>query len=192
MPDSNRTKRLAKELVAGSRQAMAVIVRNVPPSYNWGWYSREDQRMHLQSVDAKHRMLGYKVWLESKGKRVFEPEPGIPSKVLEPLRDILATRERLRVEVKWVAFMLDNHWLSLRVEGMLITITAYPKTHNQFVRSLDIRSIIRNPEYSKLVKPDQVSFNREILCLEVAVLPTDDEGRRHHLPLDEILWGPLT
>jgi hypothetical protein len=71
---------------------------------------------------------------------------------------------------------------------MVITIIAYPKTHNQFERVVDIRNIIRNPERSRLVKPEQVSFNQEFLCLEVAVLPTDPESRRHHLPLNEILW----
>jgi hypothetical protein len=188
MAKSDRAKRLARQVVAGSREAMAVIVRNVPPSYSWGWYSREDPRMHLQAVDPQHKNLGYKVWLENKGKRVVEPEPGIPPKVLKSLQAVLSTNERIHVEDQWIDFMLNNGWLSLRVEGMVITIIACPKTHNQFERVVDIRNIIRNPERSRLVKPEQVSFNQEFLCLEVAVLPTDPESRRHHLPLNEILW----
>lgn len=59
---------------------MAVIIRGKPPTYDWGWFSREDQRMHLQVVDRLHWKLHYKVWLEREGKKVFEPEPGIPAK----------------------------------------------------------------------------------------------------------------
>lgn len=83
MARSDRAKRLAKQVVAGSREAMAVIVRNVPPSYSWGWYSREDPRMHLQAVDSQHRKLGYKVWLENKGKRVVETRAGNSAQGLE-------------------------------------------------------------------------------------------------------------
>jgi hypothetical protein len=62
-----------------------VILRNVPAGYHWGWYSREDQRMHLQTVDSKHSNQ-YKVWLERDGKRAFEPETAIPAKVLKALQ----------------------------------------------------------------------------------------------------------
>src|SRR5437763_692714 len=67
------------------KEDMAVILQNAPPRYDWGWFSREDQRMHLQVFDRKHIDLHYKVWLENKGRRGFEPEPGIPSKVLKRL-----------------------------------------------------------------------------------------------------------
>jgi len=46
---------------------MAVIIRNVPPTYNWGWFSREDPRMHVQTVDRVHLHLNYKIWLEREG-----------------------------------------------------------------------------------------------------------------------------
>ena len=39
--------------------------------------SREDARMHLQTVDLKH-LSDYKVWLERDGKRVIEPAGTIP------------------------------------------------------------------------------------------------------------------
>ena len=72
------------------RSAMPVILRNVPAGYNWGWYSREDPRMHLQVVDDAHKGLGYRVWLEARGKRVFEPEGDIPAKVLKKLHPLAA------------------------------------------------------------------------------------------------------
>jgi len=40
------------------RAWMPAILRDVPSGHKWGWYSREDQRMHLQSVDGKYK---YKV-----------------------------------------------------------------------------------------------------------------------------------
>src|SRR5207249_1383063 len=92
-----------------SRKDMAVILRDTPASYDWGWFSREEQRMHLQLVDKDHCHLHYKVWLESKGRRVFDPEPGIPGKVLKTLANKVAeTRER--IEAYWAAFMIKNGW----------------------------------------------------------------------------------
>src|SRR5215471_9965240 len=69
--------------------SLAVILRDVPGGYNWGWYSREDSRMHLQTVDDVHRNL-YKVWLEKKGTRTFEPAGTIPAKVLKKLQSEIA------------------------------------------------------------------------------------------------------
>ena len=63
--------------------AMPKIVRDTPPGYDWGWYSSEDFRMHLQGIGKKH-MPHYKVWLERGGKAVFEPEGKIPREVLDP------------------------------------------------------------------------------------------------------------
>src|SRR5208337_3051637 len=72
---------------------MAVILRDVPPGYNWGWFSREDPRMHLQTLDRKNFGL-HKVWLEQKGKRVVLPEGTVPARVLKVLTAEIRRKRR--------------------------------------------------------------------------------------------------
>src|SRR5205823_6754388 len=71
-----RTTRSATTTRASRR--MPAILEDVPPGYDWGWYSREDPRMHLQVVDRQHKGFKYKVWLEARGRRIFTPANSIP------------------------------------------------------------------------------------------------------------------
>ena len=88
--------------VALRKAVPVIILRSVPTGFNWGWFSREDPRMHLQTVDRKHEGR-YKVWLEKNGKRIFEPEGSIPGKVLKALQ---AEVTQLRDEIDRLAGML--------------------------------------------------------------------------------------
>src|SRR5262245_39896620 len=97
------------------RVAMPGNLHNVPAGYDWGWYSREEPRMHLKVIDEKHKRLKYKVWLEKEGRRVVEPAGEIPVKILTALRTELA-RNRDVVEDSWVRFMIRKGWLKAFVE----------------------------------------------------------------------------
>src|SRR2546421_10217825 len=108
-----------------ARSAMAVLIRDRPPTFDWGWFSQEDPRMPLQTVDKEHRHLHYKVWLESRGRRVVQPEPGIPAKALKVLLEEIG-RQRGRIEAHWASFMIKNNWLRVRLNGSTITLYAYP------------------------------------------------------------------
>ena len=59
------------------KEAMATLIHNVA-GHDWGWFSREDQRMHLQTVESGARVGPNKarVWLENKGQRIFELATG--------------------------------------------------------------------------------------------------------------------
>jgi hypothetical protein len=176
-----RPKSKATEL----QKDMAVIIRNVPPTYNWGWFSREDPRMHVQTVDKLHRGLHYKVWLENRGRRVIEPEPGIPSKVLKSLQAVII-KERVRLDTEWAAFMIANGWLKVKMVGPTITLYAYPNTPNHFERTIELSELVRNPEIAGKVTPQQVALNEEFAFLEI--YPERDEAKRIHEPLEKILW----
>src|SRR5690348_930178 len=120
MAQTRRAPTAERRIHARSEPDMAVIIRDKPPTYHWGWFSREDPRMHLQSVDKAHIHLHYKVWLEKDGRRVIEPEPGIPAKVLKTLKaTIIAERER--IEAEWASFMIRNGWLRVRLAGNAIS-----------------------------------------------------------------------
>jgi len=167
------------------KEAMSVILRNVPPSYNWGWFSREDQRMHLQTVDKEHRRLRYKVWLENKGRRVFEPEAGIPSKVLKALQAAIKG-ERERIEAEWASFMIQDGWLKAGLVGGTIVVCAYPMSHNRFERTVELLDMIPNEEIAKKVTAKDVALNEEFAFLEI--FPHRHEAKRQHQPLEGMLW----
>jgi hypothetical protein len=166
-------------------QDMAVIIRDTPPTYDWGWFSREDPRMHVQTVDKDHRLLHYKVWLENRGRRVIEPEPGIPAKVFKSLRTTII-KERERLDAEWAIFMIKCGWLKAQLIGSTITLFAYPKTPNHFERTIALSELIRNESSAKKVTANDVALNEEFGFLEI--YPHKEEGKRIHEPLENVLW----
>ncbi len=166
-----------------TRTSMAVILRDVPSGCNWGWYSREDQRMHLQVVDRKHVKLGYKVWLENKGQRVFEPHGDIPAKFLRPLK-ARVTSDRISIEAEWVHFMIKQNWLTYRINGTVMTLVAYPGTPNRFERTIDLAPHL-GIDADKF-RPADVGLNSEFAVIEL--WPRQPETRRPFIRLWPILW----
>jgi hypothetical protein len=103
--------------------------------YSWGFFSREDPRMHLQST-GKHRNE-YHVWLEKNGNRVFEPDKGDSNTVFSKLYDALKKKED-HVESTWVRFMLDKGWLNFHLDGKNLILKAYPGLNHSFTRTIDL------------------------------------------------------
>jgi hypothetical protein len=171
---------------------MAVILPNVPKGVNWGWYSRGDTRMHLQTTDSK-KLSAYKVWLEAEGKRDFEPTSKIPSKVLKQLENAVAENRR-NIEGRWVNFMIAQEWIELHMSGTLITVIAYPHVPgSRFTRTVDLVEWlpgIYNPESQMWpktpVQPEEVGLNGEMAAIEI--YKQKDESLRHHFFLPTILW----
>lgn len=162
---------------------MPVILQDAPAGYNWGWYSREDPRLHLQTVDRKHRN-DYKVWLERQGRRVFEPVGRIPAQVLKRLETEVA-RNRTSIEDHWVEMMIDSQWLQCHVALPQVTLVAYPGTPSRFVRRIDLRSYFTGTALASL-RPESAQLNRELASVQ---LWTDrPEPSRHDIRISGILW----
>ena len=170
-----------------------IVLRSVPKGYSWGWFSREDSRMHLQTVDSKN--LGrYKVWLENDGKRVFESVGNISAKVMKTL-EAEVKKSRRHIEGRWVNFMIANDWIEIHTLGTIITVVAYPNVPgSRFTRTVDLVEWlpgIYNPS-SKVwppfepVKPEEVVLSKELPAIEI--YPQKDESLRHHFFLPTILW----
>src|SRR5262245_37357775 len=87
-----RTASRPRRAKQGGDAPMAIVLQDVPPGYDWGWYAREDPMMHLQNVDREHQNE-YKVWLEEKGKPIFAPAGPIPAKILKRLRAEVVQRK---------------------------------------------------------------------------------------------------
>src|SRR5262245_2313610 len=189
MKTATRKSRAAKRKAAPSRPSMPngdvmpVIVRDVPPGYDWGWYSREDPRMHLQTVDERHRNV-YKVWLEANGKRVFQPAGSIPPKILKKLQTHLV-RWRDSGEAQWVTLMICYGWLRCTVRKPVITLTAYPGFPHRFERSVDLSEEFA-PEFVARLSPSDVRLNDEYAVIEFE--PHRPEGQRMWISLPEVLW----
>lgn len=164
---------------------MAVVIRGAPPGYNWGWFSREDQRMHLQVVSRKHLDLEYKVWLEKHGRRCFEPAGNIPARLLKKLEADVATK-RKSIEAEWVHFMIELGWLRHTVRGPIVTLVAYPNTPNRFARTIDLREYLA-PEFAARIQPEDVGLNSEFAV--VALWPSRHEASQPWIQIAPILWS---
>jgi hypothetical protein len=179
-------------IIKQRKAAPVIILRSVPSGYDWGWYSREDSRMHVQTVDRKNERR-YKVWLEKDGRRVFEPVGKIPAKVLKALEAEVKDMRR-HVEARWVHLMIDNDWLKLNMSGRQVTVTAYPNVPGaRFTRTFDIADYFpaRYDPTSQIknktpIKPEDLVLSEEMAAIEV--FPQKEESRRHHLFLPTILW----
>lgn len=162
---------------------MAVLLRDVPPGFCWGWYSREDPRMHLQTVDEEHRNL-YKIWLEAKGRRIAQPAGEIPTKVRKRIEAEI-DRRRASIETKWVKLMIDQGWLRFELRGSLIVLIAYANTPNRFERYVPCTDAMSAERAAGLRAPD-IRFNYEFAALEF--FPNRPEDERPWLSLPEIIW----
>lgn len=163
---------------------MPIILRNVPPGFNWGWYSREDQRMHLQVVDRKHYKLGYKIWLERNRQRVFEPAGAIPAKILKALKAEVQTA-RPTIEAEWVHLMIKQDWLTYTLHGTVMTLIAYPHTPNRFESAIDLSPHLGTKGTAEF-KPEDVGLNSEFAVIEI--WPQQPETRRPFIRIAPLLW----
>lgn len=181
----------SKRVLARFKEAMAVVLRNVA-DHNWGWFSREDQRMHLQTVDqgaitGPHKV---RVWLENKGKRTFELSEGSPSgPKLKKLRTKVG-EDRDQIEDKWIVFMIGNGWLKAKLKGRVVTLTAYPGTHNSFTREIDLGQkfpgAYPDNEYSWDKVTVYADIDPEHCALAVGTAKRMDD--RNHIYLGDVLF----
>lgn len=175
------------------RTGMATILKGVPKGFDWGWFSREDPRMHLQVIDDEHKHLHYKVWLENRGRRIFEPEGSVPGKVLQALRAKLES-ERERIEILWTGLMVQCKWIAAALHGTIVTLTAYPKVPgSRFTRAVDLKEHlpgIYDPSYpvypKEEIRPEDIFIRRDPLAL--GIWPKKSEEEQVHIGLPEILW----
>jgi hypothetical protein len=162
---------------------MAVVLKGVPGGYSWGWFSREDQRMHIQSVDDEHSGA-YKVWLEERGHRVFQPEAALPRKVSDALAAEVANQRR-RIEASWASFMVRKGWLELSSSPGTLTLTIYPRTAQARTVAVDLRAEL--PGAWERLNEANVALSNTMAAI---VLGTDrPEDEQDHIPLPGLIWS---
>lgn len=154
---------------------MTTLLRNVA-SRNWGWYSNEEPRMHIQTLDQKSGKI--KVWLENKGERTFELAEGkISKKELADLQREVA-RERDYLDTRWVDFLLSQQWLEVTVANGVAKLLIYPGTHNEYTRTLDLKKRLPGLiDWNKEGRSIIVDFDREAVGLRVGTKKTPPDLR---------------
>jgi hypothetical protein len=196
------TTRVSTEKVAERfmREAMAVVLRNVI-EHDWGFFSREDQRMHLQTVDEGSRegqklqtvdegsregQKKAKVWLEERGRKICESADG---KVTGADLRAKIEAEREHIEVMWISFMLKNDWITAKLKDSDIMLTAYPKSHNRYERVVNLREIFPGAfggHGGWDQNPPKVEFDKTTGLLAVGTEDRLDD--RNHLDVREFLF----
>jgi hypothetical protein len=186
------TTRVSTEKVAERfmREAMAVVLRNVI-EHDWGFFSREDQRMHLQTVDEGSRegQKKAKVWLEERGRKICESADGkVTGADLRKLQAKIEA-EREHIEVMWISFMLKNDWITAKLKDSDIVLTAYPKSHNRYERVVNLREIFPGAfggHGGWDQNPPKVEFDKTTGLLAVGTEDRLDD--RNHLDVREFLF----
>jgi hypothetical protein len=95
------------------------------------------------------------------------------------------------IELKWTLFMLKQQWVTFIFENPIVVLTAYPNSHNQFERKIDLSqefpgAYTAEPKQSWYNHPPTVRFDHELCSLMVGTNEKTDDWDRVYLP--EILW----
>lgn len=180
---STRQKEPTETKTVKDHTTMPVIVRNTPPGYNWGWYSCEEPRMHLQTVDDKHVGV-YKIWLEEHGRRICEAADKIPSKVFKSIQAAIA-RNRMHIEDRWVRFAIRQGWMEAHLAAPNVSVVVYPNTPNAFTRIIDLTPHLLLREIQAL-RPEDVTLSPEMGSLQI--WPWRPEDERQDIHLSRELW----
>jgi len=175
---------------------MEVLIRDVA-GHNWGWFSKEDQRMHIQTVErgSLEGPTRVKVWLENRGKRTFQIAEGNLSGL--DAKKLKAKVEEVRGQLQdlWTFFMVNHDWLKAELRGSVITLIAYPDSHNGFERTIDLRErfpgAYRHPgllydQPGWEVNPPDVDFDKTLGLLTVGHAKNLDD--RNHILVSDILF----
>jgi hypothetical protein len=155
--------------------ALAVHIRNVG-GRDWGWYSEDNQRCHIQTTDGRKPKI--KFWLENKGQRCFdlaaESKGKLSSSQEKDLRKYLAEHQE-EVEDAWAFYAVGKQWVRVGLTGHVATLLFYPSTHNEFRRQVDLYQEFPGwrgqPLYADVdqhsgslrVGPQEDPFQRELL-----------------------------
>jgi hypothetical protein len=170
-------------------KAMAIVLHRVV-GHNWGFFSQEDQRMHLQTTDTRKNDTS-KIWLESKGKRCFEEEAWeLSRKDLQNLREEVE-KNRYNIERRWVFLMLDKGWIKIKdfnEATQVISLQIYTD-HNAFIRSVNLFEVFPGRRLNKKYRPyarDNITFDFENGVIAVGF--DSDPSNNNHIDLVPVIF----
>lgn len=157
-----------------------VVLRDIPTGCNWGWFAREDQRMHIQTVNRERR--GMRVWLETDGHRTFVSDGPLKASVEQALR-VAVTEHRDMIDAMWISFMITKGWLRIaKAGGPIVALDVYPFSNSQRTVQIDILEEFPNASTSDL----EVALDPSLPALVVGA--SFPENRQNHIDLVDHIW----
>ena len=120
------------------------LVANTSDEGIWGFtieagsdpFPVPEPRLHVRAFNVDNTP---KVYLEDRGHRVWDPEPGFPPDLERSARGEIEL-QRHQIELAWTKEMITTWaWLSLTQDGAMVTLTAYRGAVGEFTRRLDLR-----------------------------------------------------
>lgn len=166
----------------GDETEMAIVIKDVPPGHNWGWFSREDPRMHIQTVDKAH-MNRYKIWLEERGRRVFQVDKQFPPTIETQLRAEVEAR-RAEIDAAWISHMINKRWITLAVANGVVMLRVYPGTAHEFTRQIDLHHHV--PRHAANVTTADVELSQDPVA--VVVWPHKPPEQQEHIDLTDVVF----
>jgi hypothetical protein len=154
-------------------------VLTAPSGTKWGFYSREDPRMHLQELQKKHVHPAHRVWLERGGRRTFEPDD-MPARLRNVLFDAVKKYQH-HVEAQWVRLMIQKDWLTFRYQNGLLSLDAYPGTHHAFSRTINMYDKFNRKLIDGLTAED-IAFNLDLVSIDFFIHGPAGQNLDFYLP----------
>ena len=175
-----------------ARSASSPLIFEKFVNHNWGFYSHEDPRMHIQTLEkgARTGPKSAKVWLEERGNRVFIPAGGdLRPAEWEKLRAEVE-RRRSEIEDEWIVLMISKGWLTVERHGSVIYLHAYPGFPGRYTRTFDLMEEFVPDFMNDLLhggKKLHVDFDKVQGILRVG--RQDDPNKRQFFRLDTLLFA---
>lgn len=163
-------------------EAMAKILKGAPAPLDWGFYSEEEPRMHLQTMNPnKHG--DYKYFLERDGQRVLEPALALPNnKMLKSFAAEVRAKSDL-IEIEWLSRVIAKGHLKLDFDGRVVTLMLYPQLGTRGVkRTVDV------PERFPGLPLEKVRPSLDAEEATLILSQREDGSRRIDLFLPNLLW----
>lgn len=187
---NSATKREHLDLIESSarrdeEEPMAVILRGCPAPLDWGFFTNEDARMHLQTVSKGHRVgrEKYKIWLERGGRWEFEWDSRPPRTADQRLVEHEISERRQEIEDAWISLMLSKNWLKFELQGSVLVLTVYPG-RDSFQRRIDLSQEF--PGAHQTITSDDLSLDSEHSA--IILWRKRRPEKQQHLSLVGRLW----
>lgn len=108
---------VSRYLSAATKKTAAVVLRDVPTGWSWGWVVGSPPRMHVQPMTAGSTHLGRIDLEDEDGGRVFRPVGRIPTDVLIELSASVEIH-RAEIEQAWTRHMAGQQWIDVAVDAL--------------------------------------------------------------------------
>ncbi|MBN2193984.1 MAG: hypothetical protein JW751_14310 [Polyangiaceae bacterium] len=185
MPSTTTSARiLHRYLSATRRKTAAVVLRDCPRGWDWGWVIGSEPPMHVIPMMAGSRQLGRVDLEDREGRRIFRPEGRIPNNVLNVLATEVAMHS-IEIEDAWCHHMVGQAWITPEVDPQNggVDVTLYGGTANERTRAIKVN-------WPKIIgprKPAQADVEIDGEAAEFIVGAR--EARPIRVPLSLIVFG---